>query len=172
MDLNHLRSMLAPAFASLFLILLPVTFLVPRPAPEGIRIPLLSIHRNSHPYLACDGNPIFLNFSRDSGVSINGSKIPRSTLQKDIAEKMERRVERVVFLVADPQMSVQEFAQFFGTLKGSVPDLHVIVVSGEVRRALDENAKTDLRSPNSKGTVAEEPITLCDFVLPPEEFAH
>lgn len=172
MDLHQLRAVLSAGFASLFLILLPVALLVSRPAAAGIWLPLLSIHRNSHPDLVCDGNPIFLTFAPGGNISINGREAPQNEALKIVAEIMDRRVERAVFLVGDPQISVQQFAQFFDRLKGATPDLHVILVSGEVRRALDADAKAALLPPNSKSMTGEEPITLCDFVLPPQEFAR
>jgi hypothetical protein len=71
-----------------------------------------------------------------------------------IAELMENRAERVVYVVVDSELSYGQFASFLGKVKGATTNLHVVVVSGQVLKALQQGHD------------------LCDFVYPASEFAR
>lgn len=65
---------------------------------------------------------------------------------------MESRAERVVYVVVDSDFSYGRFAEFLDKISGATPDLHVVVISGEVRKAFEKSHD------------------LCDFVYPANEF--
>jgi deoxyxylulose-5-phosphate synthase len=65
---------------------------------------------------------------------------------------MENRAERIVYVVGDSDLSYGQFVEFLGKVKNATTDLHVVVVSGEILRAFEENHD------------------LCDFVYPEKEF--
>src|SRR5271169_6761579 len=137
MDVNRLFSLLAVPLAGIFLILILCTFAMRKPVSTGIRIPVIRLHHDPNEPTDCGGRSEFIRLTRDGRTWINEDEIPRDQLVPKIAELMESRVERAVYVVVDSEMSYGQFAEFLGQVAGAATDLHVVVVSGEVRRALE-----------------------------------
>jgi len=148
MDFNRLRLIVAPALASLFLILSLCAFVVQRPVSAGFRVPMVRIHHDPQEPYDCDGRPEFLRLTKDGRTWVNEAEIPGGQLASTVASLMENRAERVVYVMVDSELSYGQFAGFLGKIAAATSDLHVVVVSGEVRRAFEKRPD------------------LCDFVYP------
>jgi biopolymer transport protein ExbD len=152
MVFDRLRTLLAPALASLFLILVLCAIGAHRPASVGFRIPIILIHHHPQEPTDCEGRAVFLRLTKDGRTWINDTELPESQLASEVAEVMENRAERVVYVVVDSELPYGQFAQFLDKIAGATTDLHLVVVSGEIRRAFEKNHD------------------LCDFVYPGKEF--
>jgi biopolymer transport protein ExbD len=165
MDFERLRSMVAVPFASLFLILLLCTMAVRRPAAVGFRVPVVRIHHDPNQPYDCDGRPEFVRLTRDEKTWINATEIPRDRIASKIAEIMETRAERIVYVMVDSEFTYGEFAEFMGQIEGSIPDLHVVVISGEVRRRFEKSREEFSKTFDGRHFPSEDPLNVCDFVF-------
>jgi len=152
MDLNRLRALVAAPIASLFLILSLCAFVIQSPHSLGFRIPMIRIHHNPNEPYDCGGRPEFVRLTKDGRTRINNIEVSSSRLAPTISGLMESRAERFVFVIVDSDLSYGQFAEFLGKVKGSTADLHVVVLSGAILKALNENHD------------------LCDLVYPGNEF--
>ncbi|MGA2809204.1 MAG: hypothetical protein ABSE87_13815 [Terracidiphilus sp.] len=168
MDLNRLYALIAAQLASLFLVLVLCTFEVRRPGSVGFRIPMLRIHRTAQNEFDCEGRFEFLRLTRDGKTWVNSTEIPASQVRPTVATLMENRAERVVYVVGDSELPYGQFAKFLDSIEGATEDLHVVVVSGEIRRQFEESRA--LVNPSKPPQVEQEPLDVCDFVLPANEF--
>ncbi|MGA2651163.1 MAG: hypothetical protein ABSF28_11600 [Terracidiphilus sp.] len=139
MDLNRMRGLLAAPVASLFLILALCIFGVRRPAATGISIPMVRIHHNPEEPTDCGGWAEFLRLTKDGKTWINESEIPADHVAPAVATLMESRAERVVYVVVDSELPYGRFAEFLDKVAGATSDLHVVVISGEVRRTFEKS---------------------------------
>jgi biopolymer transport protein ExbD len=163
MDLNRLRSLLAAPVAALFLILVLCVFGVQRPPSVGFRIPMIRIHHNPQE-ISCDGRFEFLRLTRDGRTWINEAEIPVEQLRQKVAALMEDRAERVVFVIVDSDLSYGQFTAFLDRIEGSADGLHVVVVSGEIRREFERPRV--LANPSMTHETEQEPPNVCDFIYP------
>jgi biopolymer transport protein ExbD len=170
MDLNRLRQLVAAPLASVLMIMVLCTFVVRKPASSGIRIPLVRIHRNLYPGYTCDSRSIYLRYTADRKTWINEDEFPMSQLLPRLAEILENRAERVAYIVVDSNLSYGQFMEFTDKIKGTVQDLHVIVISGEIRRAFDDDTIAYTKAFNEGHAWNMVSLSECDLVLPPSEF--
>ncbi len=122
--------------AGLFLVLSLCTFGLQRPKSVGFSVPMLRVHRSLQHEITCDGRFEFLRLTKDGKTWINDDEIPIGHLRSLVASLMEDRAERVVYVVVDSEMSYGQFADFLGRIEGATNDLHVVVISGEIKREL------------------------------------
>jgi biopolymer transport protein ExbD len=167
MDPFRLRTLIAPAMASLFLVLSLCAFVVQRPASVGFRIPMVRIHHNPQE-ISCDGRFEFFRLTNDGKTWINSTEIPADQVRLKVADLMENRAERVVFVVVDSELSYGQVVEFLGKIEGATDDLHVIVISGEIRREFMRNRV--LVSPLKAYKMEENPLSVCDLVISDTEF--
>jgi biopolymer transport protein ExbD len=153
MDFNRLLAVLPAPFAGLFLVLSLLAFVAQTPVSEGIRIPVIRLHHDAQEPTDCDGRSEFVRLTADGKTWINSGEVPENRLTVTIADLMENRAERVAYLVAVSDLSYGQFAGVLDKVTGAATDLHIVVVSGEIRRALETNGEL-----------------LCDFVYPAVEF--
>jgi biopolymer transport protein ExbD len=170
MDPFRLRLLIAPAMASLFLMLSLCAFMVQRPESVGFRIPMVRLHHDPLRPYDCDGRAEFLRLTMDGKTWINETEIPADQLRLRVATLMEDRAERVVYVVVDSELSYGQFAEFLGSIEGATTDLHVVVVSGEIRREFTKDRV--LASPLKAYRLEEDPINVCDFVYSANEFSR
>ena len=137
MNLNSLRTMLAAPFASLFLVLTLCSFVVQYPASTGFRIPMIRLHHDPKEPTDCGGRVEFARLTRDGRMWINDDEFSADRLAPAIADLMENRAERVVYVVADSDLSYGQFTNFMDKVAGSTADLHVVLVSGQILRAFE-----------------------------------
>ncbi len=153
MESDRLLALLTAPFASLFLVLSLSAFVAQTPVSEGIRIPVIRLHHDAQEPTDCDGRSEFVRLTADGKTWINSGEVPENRLTVTIANLMENRAERVAYLVADSDLSYGKFAGLLDKVTGATTNLHFVVVSGEIRRALETNREL-----------------LCDFVYPAVEF--
>ena len=134
MDLSRLRLLLAPALASLLLLLTPCIFSVQSPPSMGIKIPLLKLHHHND-QMTCDGRWEFVQLLDDGTTKINEEQIREEDLAPLVSNIMESRAERVVYVVPSPGIPYSRFVETLSTLRKATPDLHIGVLSGKVRDA-------------------------------------
>jgi biopolymer transport protein ExbD len=152
MDPFRFRVLIAPAMASLFLVLSLCAFVVQKPESVGIRIPMIRIHHDPHEPYDCGGRPVFVRLTRDGKSWINETEVTSNRLVPVVSALMENRAERVVYVVVDSDLSYGQFVTFLDRIKGATDDLHVVVVSGVILKAFKENHD------------------LCDFIYPGNDF--
>lgn len=127
MDFNRLYAILAAPLTCLFLIPVLCTFAMQRPSSVGFRIPMIRLHHDPN-QMTCDGRPEFVRLARDGKTWINGTEVPSGKLASTISGLMESRAERVVYVIADSDLSYGQFAALLGKVKGSTADFHVVVI--------------------------------------------
>jgi hypothetical protein len=152
MRFDLFRSLVAPASACLFLILVLWAFLAWQPVSKGFSFPMIRLQHDPNE-ISCDGRNEFLRLTKDGKTWINREEVPVERIRAEVAAIMENRAERVVYIEVDSELSIDQFAQFVDRVADSTSDLHLVLVSGEVRRALEQH-KND----------------LCDFRYPPKYY--
>jgi len=141
--------LLAAPMASLFLILLVFGLIDWRPASVGFRVPMIRLHHDPNEPSDCGGRAEFVRLTKDGRTWINSEEIPAGQVQAAVAAQMANRAERVVYVVADSELSYGQFASFLDRVSGATSDLHVVLVSGEIRRAFEKNYDVcDFRYPD------------------------
>lgn len=153
MDLNRLRMVMAPAMASLFLILNLCAFVVNAPNSVGIRMPIVRVHHRTDLY-SCDGRFEFILLLADGRTKINGDEIPLGQLGPRIADLMQNRAERVVYVIPDSGIAYSRFVETLSTLYAATDDMHIAVLSGGLRE-----------------TYTQEQLDPCDLIWPDAESA-
>ena len=148
MGLDRLRTLLAAPLASLFLILSLSAFGGRTPPSYGFLIPVIQLHHEPQEPTDCGGRSEFIRLTKDGKTWINEDEFPPAQIAPAIASMMESRAERVVYVVVDSELSYWQFAGFLDQIQGATSDLHVVLVSGVVRREFETSHD------------------LCDFVVP------
>lgn len=144
MDLSRFRLLLAPAFAALFALLTLCTLAVQYPPSMGFRVPLLRLSHVHHPI--CDGDWLYVELLDDGTTRVHGQQIRRVPLddgtqnhQEDLAllvsNIMATRAERLIYVVPSSGIPYSRLLETMSTLKQAVPDMHIGVLSGEVKDA-------------------------------------
>jgi biopolymer transport protein ExbD len=95
-------------------------------------MPVLRLRPNRVQY-TCDGRFVFIQLLADGKTKINGTQIHPDDLKPRIGATMESRAERVVYLVPDDAILYGRFVATFEQLSGAASDMHVAVLSGNLR---------------------------------------
>lgn len=132
MGLNRLWVLFAASTACLFLILILCIFGVEKPVATGIWMPIVRLSANRGQF-TCEGRYIFIQLLADGKTKINGAEIHPTDLTPRIGAIMESRMERVVYLVPDPDISYARFVETLNSLNKAATDMHVAVLSGSLR---------------------------------------
>jgi biopolymer transport protein ExbD len=138
MDPFRFRALIAPAIASLFLVLSLCAFMVQRPSSVGIRIPLLPLHPEAHPPGYCNYMPIVFWLTQDGRMWINVYEQSPDKLSAKITEIMEYRADKRVYVVSDSGVTYGKFVDFLSRIVGASPDLHVVLLSGQLRHEVEQ----------------------------------
>jgi biopolymer transport protein ExbD len=138
MDPFRSRTLIAPAMASLFLVLSLCAFVVQRPESVGMQIPLLPLHPEAHPSGNCNARELVLWLTQDGKMWINDYEQSPDKLRGKIADIMENRYYKNLYIVADSGVSYGKFADFLSRIVGASPDLHVVLLSGQLRREVEQ----------------------------------
>lgn len=155
MELARLRSLLAPTLASLFILLTLCILPVQSSPPTGISIALLKLHPQDQ--VSCDGRWEYLYLLDDGTTRINEKQIREEELASLVGEIMEPRFERAIYVVPSDGILYTRLVGTLSTLKTAVPDMHIGVLSGEMR--------DDLIKPGR-----ERPYEPCDYAWPAGTF--
>ena len=154
MDLDRLRSLLAAPMAGLFLILALCTFVLLRPASRGIQIPLLKVR--AHPYKDCDflsDRNIVVQLHNDGSTWINETRVSAGELRPRLAEIYENRMEKVIIILPEPEVSFGDFANMYNKVASSTSDLHIILRTRQLDKELlqcPEGSSCGLEWPDHK----------------------
>ena len=95
MDPFRLRSLIAPAMASLFLMLSLCAFVLQRPDSVGMHVPITKVRVHSYE-------------------------------------------EKVIYMLPDPDVSFQEFADIYNKAASSTSDLHIVLSTHRLDKELDQ----------------------------------
>ncbi len=95
-------------------------------------MPLVRVHRRSELY-SCDGRFEFVRLLADGKIKINQYEIEPERLGSRVAELMQNRAVRVVYVVPDSGITYARFAEALARLNAATDDLHIVVLSGETR---------------------------------------
>ena len=139
MDLNRLRLIVAPALASLFLILSLCAFVVQRPASEGMLLPMLKVR--PVPFKDCDfvsDRSIIAQLHKDGGTWINETRENPDKFGPTLTEIYGTREEREIYVFSEPDVSFGEFANFFNTVASSTSDLHIGLQTRQLQAQIHE----------------------------------
>ncbi|MGA2890871.1 MAG: hypothetical protein ABSE51_22850 [Terracidiphilus sp.] len=139
MDLNHLGSLLAAPMASLFLVLSLCAFMLQGPrtvsGSVGMHVPTTRVR--TIPLNDCfDGRDIFVKIHNDGNTTINETRKRPDELGQMIAEIMQNRDQRVVYMLPDPDISFGEFADIYSRVASSTPDVHVGLITRQINKEL------------------------------------
>jgi biopolymer transport protein ExbD len=114
------------AIAGLFLILALYLAADTKPPAHGVRLILLSEPTSAD---CGDSRDILLHWGEDGEVWVNEDRVGTSQAPAEVARIMETRAEKVVFLLPDENISVQDVADLTARLNASVDDLHIGLVT-------------------------------------------
>lgn len=133
MGLNQLRSMLAPAVASLFLIRWLCSFAAREPA-AGIPFQLYPLHPEGKVSYECNARSIVLYLTRDGRIRINETEIAPADLTLKLDKIFEYRVERRAYVVADSAVPYGRFVDYLSRIASVQPKLDFVLLSGDLQR--------------------------------------
>jgi biopolymer transport protein ExbD len=133
MDLNRLRALLAAPMASLFLVLSLCAFMLQRPAPVGIIMPLAKLHAAPGNHCGALDRTIFAQLRKDGSYWINETQIPANELRCRLAEIYENRGEKVIYMLSDPDVSYGEFVNFYSRAASSDSDLRIVLLTRQIQ---------------------------------------
>jgi biopolymer transport protein ExbD len=104
----------------------------------GMQIPLYPLHPEPHPSGNCNARAIIVWLAQDGSIRVNETKVGRDELRSRILEIFENRAVRRVYVIADSRVSFDQFADFLSRIVGALPDLDVVLVSGQLRKEAEE----------------------------------
>jgi len=139
MDPFRLRSLIAPAMASLFLMLSLCAFVVQRPDSVGMHVPITKVR--VHSYKDCDflsDREIVIRLRKDGSTWINETRESPDKLRSVLAEIYDNREEKVIYMLPDPDVSFQEFADIYNKAASSTSDLHIVLSTHRLDKELDQ----------------------------------
>lgn len=99
---------------------------------------------------------IVVQILRDNSLKINAETVSKENLADRLKEIYQVRVERVLFVKADPGASFQEIVSVIDLAKGSVPNLYVALLT-----PASQTAPCWLIKPLSLRSNAKPRIALC-----------
>jgi biopolymer transport protein ExbD len=139
MDLNWHRSFLAVPLASLFLILVLCVFGTQRQPSAGFRIPMIQNPDKPRHDCSDPNRTVFFRLTRDGTIWLNSTRIPPERLTKIVDEIMENRGDRILYVVADPEISYVQFVNFLDRVSAARMNLHVALLTDKLRESLEQD---------------------------------
>ncbi|HEY1211138.1 MAG TPA: biopolymer transporter ExbD, partial [Terracidiphilus sp.] len=139
MDPFRFRALIAPAMASLFLVLSLCAFVVQRQEPVGMNIPILKVW--VHPYKDCDflsDRSIVVQLHKNGSIWINETRVSPDELSSRLAKIFESREERIVYMHPDPDASFRDFADIYNKASTSISGLHVVLSTRQLDNELQQ----------------------------------
>lgn len=123
----------AAALAGLFLILVLCAAVDSKPGARGVSL-LLPSAPVSHD--CGDARTVVIHWKEDGSVWLNEENVGAVRAPARVAEVMENRAERVVFLIPGKGQSVQDVTSLVARLNNSVDDLHIGLVTNRQIEAM------------------------------------
>jgi biopolymer transport protein ExbD len=137
MNPNSLRTMAAAPLASLALLLAVCVVLLQSPHSVGIRVPLVKLHKTL-PQPQCNSLEVSLWLTNDGRTWMNWTELRPEDIRGRIAEVMEYRAVKNVYVIVEPQVSYQQFTDFMSRIVDATPNLHVVLLTSELRREMQK----------------------------------
>ena len=136
MTSDSFRSFVALPVASVFLILILCLFAIDKPPATGLRVPVT--HVRTFPFSDCyDDRSVWVIVSKDGGVRINETAVPRNELKLRISQIYENRQEsNATFMLIDPDVPYGDFLEIYDQVSSANRSLHVGVITDGVMKAL------------------------------------
>jgi biopolymer transport protein ExbD len=135
MNPNSLRATAAAPLASLALLLAVCVVLLQSPHSVGIRVPLAQLHKTL-PQPQCNSLEVSLWLTNDGRTWINWTELRPEDIRGKIAEVMEYRSVKNVYVIVELQVSYQQFVNFMSRIVDASPNLHVVLLTSELRREI------------------------------------
>ena len=135
-NLDSLLAMMAAPFSALFLVLAVCAF-APRQPAEGTHLILLSAR--PCPPCCVDGREEIVHWGPGQEVWINEERVGAEKAPARIAELMENRAERAIYLMPDREVPYQEVTELASRLQASVDGLYIGLVT---RREMKKTEST------------------------------
>ncbi len=155
MDPFCLRVLIAPAMASLFLVLSLCAFVVQKPTPVGMHLQMLRIQRHANWRECEDDMPIFVIIHKNGSVFIRQTQESPSDLAPTIALIMSNREsERAVYVMPDSDVPFSLVAGIYDRIASSTTNLHVFLMTERIKGLAESN------------DVHEMHWGICDFEWP------
>lgn len=127
---------------------------------------MVRIHHNPLAPYDCDGRTEFVRLTKDGKTWINADEIPAGQVRTRVAALMQDRAERIVYVMVDSDLSYGQFAGFLDKIEGATDDLHVVVVSGKIRREFEKPMKLIPPGKDYLGPRASQRVRSCVFRKP------
>ena len=144
---NQLAQLMAAPLASLFLVLTLCAFALGSNKSAGFRLPLLRVHQ-PQPGLwrdCGDSRVIFVSLLGTGELQINQDTITWDQLAPRIGHIMKFRAQPSIYVLADPEVSYQQFATLIDRITGSTSNIQIGLVSAGLLSSL----KSQYRGPCS-----------------------
>lgn len=138
MDLSRLSSLVAVPLASLFLIVVLCVFAVQRPPSVGFIMPLTKIRIVSGFNCGVLDRTIFVRLVKDGSYWINDTPVSADELRPRLAEIYKNVAEKSVYMVSDPTVSYEEFANFYSRAASSDTDLRIVLLTRQIQERSDQ----------------------------------
>jgi biopolymer transport protein ExbD len=140
MNPNQIRLLVAPALASLILILLVCALVVPHPVPAGLSVPILRVR--PIPTKDCfDGlsdRGVVIQIHGDGSTWINETKLSPDVVRKDLTEIYVNRQYKFVYMIVDPEVPFGEFADIYDKAASATPGLHIGLLTRQFRNQMEQ----------------------------------
>jgi biopolymer transport protein ExbD len=137
MDPFRFRTLIAPAMASLFLLLSLCAFVAQGPVSVGMNLPVLQVR--DIPSYDCPGvdRSIYVQLHKDGSYWINETQVPANELRFKLSEIYEYRKEKYILMFPDTDVSYGEFANFYNVVSSSTSNLHIILRTRQLQAQLN-----------------------------------
>jgi len=140
MDPFRFRALIAPAMASLFLVLSLCAFVVQRPASVGKHVSLPQVRKFPFTDYDCPflDRSIYIQLRKDGSYWINVTQVSHENLGHILTEIYENRAEKFIYMVSDPDVSFGEFANFYSRVASSDSDLHIVLLTRQIQAQAEQ----------------------------------
>jgi biopolymer transport protein ExbD len=130
MSLDRLLSLLAVPLACLFLILMLCVFTFQSPVSSGIRIPMMRARAKPLSFCEFNGFTVYLRSDGRIGGGDHDSTVSKSEMLSRIADARDNIQDDTIFVITDPEVPFEQFAELLTNIQNVAPADHVAVVTG------------------------------------------
>lgn len=120
---------------------------------------MMKLKQHAIGYVCEDDIPIVLRLTSDGRMWFNWTEVAPERLGPLVAEVVEGRGERVVYVMADPSVPFGQFAEFLARVNSSEPGLHVVLLTDKFRAGVWAPPVVRVRVPSTP----HEYVPPCDL---------
>jgi biopolymer transport protein ExbD len=136
MKTRQIEELLAPTFASLFLVLSLCAVLVRARPFVGLQIPLLQVHTPGKWADCGETRALVVSLLKTGELKISQDPITGTELTAKIGSIMKNRADRPVYVLADSGVSYQQVVSLFDRINGSARGIQIGLLSPYILQAL------------------------------------